>query len=120
MFHFSFYLLFLGGTVYQLIVYIPETHLEQVKSALFRAGAGKMGNYDCCAWQTLGAGQFRPLQGSEPYLGECGELEKVTEYKVEMLCASNVIKEVLQVLIREHPYQTPAYHVYEVKTLDHF
>jgi hypothetical protein len=43
--------------------YVPETHLEQVKSAMFSAGAGRVGDYDCCAWQTLGQGQFRPQDG---------------------------------------------------------
>ncbi len=99
---------------------MPSTHLEQVKSALFKAGAGKIGHYDCCAWQTLGTGQFRPLSASSPFLGNIDQLECVAEYKVEMVCAKASIKNVLQALIAEHPYQTPAYSVHAMMTLADF
>ena len=65
--------------MYKLIVFIPETHTEQVKTALFAAGAGRQGDYDCCAWQTLGQGQFRPLDGSKPFIGQQGDIETVAE-----------------------------------------
>ena len=106
--------------MYQLTFYVPVTHLEQVKNALFKAGAGKIGDYDCCAWQVLGTGQFRPLSGSTPFLGALEQLHSVAEYKVEMVCANAYIKTVLQVLIAQHPYQTPAYSVHAIKTLDDF
>lgn len=56
---------------------------------MFDAGAGGLGDYQECSWQTLGQGQFRPLKGSQPFLGETDKLEKVVEYKVEMLCQEN-------------------------------
>lgn len=52
---------------YKLCFYVPVTHIEQVKQAMFAAGAGTIGNYDCCAWQVLGVGQFRPLAGSQAF-----------------------------------------------------
>ena len=70
--------------------YVPESHLEPVKNALFAAGAGKIGNYDCCAWQTKGEGQFRALEGSQPFLGQKGQIEKVSEWKVEMVFAETI------------------------------
>jgi hypothetical protein len=101
--------------VYKLCVYIPESHLEKVKSALFKAGAGKIGNYDCCCWQVLGQGQFRPLSGSNPAIGQQGSLEAVKEYRVEMVCDDAVIEQVLKNLKRSHPYEEPAFDVIKVE-----
>lgn len=106
--------------MYQLLFYVPESHLESVKSALFEAGAGKIGDYDQCAWQSLGRGQFRPLAASNPFIGTIDHLATVAEYKVEMIVAVAQIKPVLQALLAAHPYQTPAYSVVEIKTLDDF
>ncbi|HNC00548.1 MAG TPA: hypothetical protein PLS71_20045 [Leptospiraceae bacterium] len=63
--------------MYQLVFYIPESHLEQVKEALFAKGAGSYKDYDHCSWQTPGIGQFRPLKGSNPFLGAIDNVEKV-------------------------------------------
>ncbi len=95
----------------KLCFYVPESHLERVKTALFSVGAGKIGHYDSCSWQTLGQGQFRPLEGSSPYLGQKGAVETVQEYKVEMVCDEALIKKVLDTLRRVHPYEEPAYDV---------
>ncbi|CAN0604364.1 unnamed protein product, partial [Ectocarpus sp. 12 AP-2014] len=72
--------------MYKICYFVPESHLEETKSALFGAGAGRIGDYDCCAWQSLGQGQFRPLAGSQPFIGQQGQVEKVSEYKVELVC----------------------------------
>lgn len=103
--------------MYQIIFYVPESHCEIVKSAIFNEGAGRIGDYDQCAWQILGAGQFRPLKNSDAFIGEVDKLEKVPEYRVEMVCEKSLIKPVLQALINAHPYETPAYSVIEVKSL---
>jgi hypothetical protein len=99
-----------------LIFYVPDSHLEIVKGALFAAGAGKIGNYDSCAWQTKGYGQFRALEGSAPYLGQKGIIEKVDEWKVELVFEESIQEQVLAALKKSHPYETPAYLV--VKPLD--
>lgn len=95
----------------KLNFYVPESHLEAVKQALFAKGAGKVGDYDSCCWQTKGTGQFRPLEGSNPYLGQQGEVEQAEEYKVEMVCEDGLINAVLDELRRAHPYEEPAYDV---------
>ncbi len=100
--------------VYQLIFYVPETHLEQVKSAVFSAGAGKYQDYDSCCWQTLGSGQFRPLDGSNPFIGEQGQIEKVDEYKVETICSDDALHGVIKALVESHPYEEPAYSYFEI------
>ncbi len=101
--------------MYKISFFVPESHLESVKLALFMAGAGKIGQYDCCAWQVKGQGQFRALEGSTPFLGEQDSLEVLEEYRVEMVCDDEHIREVIQALLTAHPYETPAYDV--VKTL---
>ena len=106
--------------MYQLIFYVPASHLECVKSALFKAGAGRIGDYDHCAWQTLGSGQFRPLEASKPFIGAINQIESLAEYKVEMVCEAKQIKQALQALLTSHPYQTPAYSVLEMKTIEDF
>ena len=100
--------------MYKLCFFIPETHVEQVKQALFDKGAGRIGLYDHCSWQILGVGQFRPLEGSQPFLGTTHKIERVAEYKVEMVCENSVIADVVKELVKTHPYQEPAYEVYEI------
>lgn len=106
--------------MYQLVFFVPETHCEVVKLALFNAGAGRIGDYDQCAWQALGQGQFRPLKNSKAFIGELEQLEQLKEYRVEMVCEETYIKAVLIALMQAHPYQTPAYSVIEIKTQQDF
>lgn len=103
--------------MYQLSFYVPEDHLEPVKMALFAVGAGRIGDYDCCCWQCPGQGQFRPLDGSTPYLGEKGEIEHVAEYKVELVCEDALIEQAVEALKRSHPYEEPAYTVLRLTEL---
>lgn len=95
------------------IFYVPESHLEKVKDAIFAAGAGKIGNYDSCSWQTKGVGQFRPLENSQPHLGKIGKVEAVVEWKVEVVCEKTRIHDVLAAFQKAHPYETPAYMIFE-------
>ncbi|KAF0809353.1 hypothetical protein A167_01945 [Alcanivorax sp. S71-1-4] len=98
----------MNNTVYKLCFYVPATHVEEVKRAVFEAGAGRIGDYDCCAFQTLGEGQFRPLDGSRPFLGQQGQVERVAEYKVEMICLESQLRAALAALRLAHPYEEPA------------
>lgn len=102
--------------MYKITFYVPVTHVEQVKQAMFVAGAGRIGDYDCCAWQVLGVGQFRPLVGAKPFIGQIDQIEQVAEYKVEMVCDDAYLSAVIKALKANHPYQQPAYDV--TKNLD--
>lgn len=102
--------------MYKLTVFIPQEALEAVKSALFVAGAGTIGNYEQCCWQVQGAGQFMPLTGSSPHIGTQDSLETVEEWRVEMVVDEAVIHDVISALKQNHPYETPAYDV--IKVLD--
>ena len=103
--------------LYKLEVYIPDTHLEQVKSAMFEAGAGRVGDYECCAWQTQGQGQYRPLAGASPHIGERGSIETVAEFKVEMVCAAEFVESVVQAMKSAHPYEEVAYSVIALENI---
>ncbi|MFV8570671.1 NGG1p interacting factor NIF3 [Marinobacter sp. SBS5] len=103
--------------MFKLCYFVPESHLEITKQALFDAGAGKIGDYDRCAWQCKGQGQFRPLEGSDPFLGERGELEVVAEFKVELVCAEAAIQGAINALKQAHPYEEPAYEVFRLEAL---
>ena len=102
--------------MYKLTVFVPDEALEQVKSALFAAGAGSIGNYEQCCWQVLGTGQFMPLAGSTPHIGEQNTLESVNEWRVEMVVDDAFIIAAITALKSAHPYETPAYDV--IKVLD--
>ena len=103
----------------KLNFFVPESHLESVKSALFDAGAGRIGDYDSCCWQTKGTGQFRGLEGSNPFIknkeGKKGEIEQVEEYKVELVCDDALIRDVVAALKHSHPYEEPAYDVIKLE-----
>lgn len=105
-------------TMHKLVFFVPETHKERVKQAVFDAGAGRFDGYDCCSWETLGNGQFRPLEGSQPFIGEQDQVEQVSEYRVEVICADDQLKPIITALLLAHPYETPAYECWPVKTLE--
>lgn len=103
--------------MYILCFYVPEADVDIVKNALFTVGAGRIGNYDSCAWQTPGRGQFRPLVGSEPHIGVRDMVSHVDEFKVELVCEDHLIKTAIETLLAAHPYEEPAYHAVKVTTL---
>ena len=100
--------------MYKLAFFVPEEDLEQVKQALFNAGAGKIGNYDSCCWQVKGVGQFRPLSDSNPHIGVQGVVEQLPEWKVELVCEDILIGQVVAVLKQAHPYEEVAYEVWQL------
>ena len=101
--------------MYKLCFYVPENVADMVKTAVFEAGAGKMGDYDSCCWQTLGTGQFRPLDNSQPYIGQKGQFETITELKVELVCDDQYIKAAVAALKKAHPYEEPAFDVWKLE-----
>ncbi len=110
--------------MYKLAFFVPEKNLETVKMAVFNAGAGRIGDYDQCCWQVLGEGQFRPLVGANPHIGEApnsadsvGQLTQVQEFRVEMVCEDHLIQNAISALKSAHPYEEPAYDVWQLADL---
>ncbi|MCF5706721.1 NGG1p interacting factor NIF3 [Pseudomonas syringae] len=101
--------------MHKLAFFVPASHVDEVKSAVFAAGAGRIGDYDQCCWQVLGHGQFRPLDGSQPFVGQRGVVEQVEEWKVELVVADELIQQVVVALKQSHPYETPAYEVWRLE-----
>lgn len=101
--------------MYKISFFVPESAAEIVKTAMFSAGAGKIGNYDQCSFETKGLGQFRALPGANPFIGSVGEVEKVEEMKIEMICESNCLKQVIVAMKHNHPYETPAYDIIKLE-----
>lgn len=95
----------------KLIYYVPESHLESTKLAIFQAGAGAggIGNYEHCAWQVLGTGQFKPVKGANPFIGELDSLEQVPEWRVETIVSEDKASAVAKALKASHPYEEPAF-----------
>lgn len=110
---------FLDGfeeTLYKLATFVPEDHFEPVRAALAEAGAGRIGNYEACAFTTDGTGYFRPGADTDPHIGEAGgELESAAERKLEVEVARWNLGTVLQALQNAHPYEEVAYDVYPVQ-----
>ncbi|TNC83110.1 MAG: NGG1p interacting factor NIF3 [Oleiphilus sp.] len=97
--------------MYKLGFFVPPEHAEPVKKAIFETGAGKVGEYAECCWQTLGQGQFRPGEHSSPFIGRADVLEKVDELRVELVCSDQLIRSAVAALKSAHPYEEPAYDV---------
>lgn len=98
--------------MYKICVYVPDKHVETVKQALFDAGAGRIGNYDSCCWQTDGIGQFRPLPGSNPAIGSQNVVEQVPEVKLELVCEDDLVEAAVLAMRESHPYEEPAFDVW--------
>lgn len=104
--------------LYKFIGYVPEANLEKVKAALFKAGAGQLEGYSHCSWQVLGLGQFKPLKGANPSIGEIDKIEYVPEWRVETVVPADKLSLVVASYKRTHPYEVPAYEVYEMMKVE--
>jgi dinuclear metal center YbgI/SA1388 family protein len=103
---------------YKLVVFVPVKSLEKVSNAVFKAGAGAIGNYRNCGFGAIGEGSFLPLEGSHPAIGKKGKLEKVTEIRFETIVPAEKIDAVVAAMKKAHPYEMPAYDVIKLYPTD--
>lgn len=101
----------------KVVVFVPATHAAIVRKTLAEAGAGKMGNYDSCSFSSKGIGRFRPLKGSNPFVGELEKMEEVEEERIELICSAALKEKVLQAVRGVHPYEEPAIDMYPLLNL---
>jgi len=101
--------------LFKLVVFVPVSHVEEVRNALCNAGAGWIGNYSDCSFMTEGTGTFKPLDGSNPYIGKQGNIEKVSEYRLETVVPEKVLKRVIEAMLSAHPYEEVAYDIYPLE-----
>lgn len=95
----------------KLEIFIPETHLPALQMALQTVDAGHIGNYDCCLSYSRVTSCWRPLVGTNPYLGSVGEISSEPELKVEAVCRAERADETVEAIKAVHPYEEPVINV---------
>ncbi|MFO6505411.1 Nif3-like dinuclear metal center hexameric protein [Corynebacterium freneyi] len=95
------------------VVRVPASHAEAVKEAVFAAGAGSVGDYEACAYELSGRGQFRPGDDADPFLGERGRVEHVEELRIEFVAEPSLRSKVHAALVEAHPYEEPSFDILE-------
>ncbi|MCF8563352.1 Nif3-like dinuclear metal center hexameric protein [Alicyclobacillus tolerans] len=101
----------------KLVVFVPESHHQEVMDAVCAAGAGHIGNYSSCTFNTPGQGTFLPLQGTNPFIGEAGKLERVQEVRLETVVPESKIEDVVRAMLSAHPYEEVAYDLYPLEIM---
>jgi hypothetical protein len=104
----------IGGVNRKLVVFVPPEALDAVRDALFAAGAGRIGGYERCSWYTEGTGTFLGGEETAPTFGERGREERVPELRLETVFPAELHEQVIDALRRAHPYEEPAFDVYEL------
>lgn len=96
---------------YKLEIFIPESHFPILQHALQSVDAGHIGNYDSCLSYSRVTGMWRPLDGTHPYIGDCGEICEAPELKVEVTCKAENLRSTIQAIKKIHPYEEPVINV---------
>ncbi|WP_461201066.1 Nif3-like dinuclear metal center hexameric protein [Anoxybacillus sp. TBDG-1] len=96
----------------KIVVYVPRTHADVVRKAMGDVGAGHIGNYSHCTFNTEGIGTFLPREGASPFIGQQGKLETVEEVRIETIVPARLQRKVIQAMLQAHPYEEVAYDVY--------
>ncbi|MFB2119212.1 Nif3-like dinuclear metal center hexameric protein [Parapedobacter sp. 2B3] len=104
-----------GDMLRKLAVFVPLAHAERVRTALFGAGAGNVGRYDACSFNTTGYGTFRAGEGADPFVGSPGEHHREEEMRIEVVFPATEERAVLQALFEAHPYEEVAYDIYRLQ-----
>lgn len=99
------------STLSKLVTFIPQSETQQVLDQLYKAGAGKIGNYDHCSFTTQGTGTFRPSQAANPHIGQSGQEESVQEDRIELIFASHRRGAIINALKSAHPYEEVAHYI---------
>ena len=107
-----------GSGLQKLVTYIPASHFEQVRQAIFEAGAGHIGNYDSCGYSVEGKGTFRALDGAQPFVGQHETLHTEPEIRFETVFPSRLSWQMVTALLNSHPYEEPAYDLYALQNTD--
>lgn len=101
--------------LYKVVVYVPVEDAEKVREAMTLAGAGHIGDYSDCTFNIEGIGTYMPLEGTNPYIGTINQLERTKETRIETIIGENGLNRVIESMLNVHPYEEPAYDIYELK-----
>ena len=102
-------------SLYKLAVYTPLSHEKVVREAIGHAGAGAIGQYSHCSFNTIGKGMFKPDEGAQPHIGQVGRLEEVEEVKIETVVPESLLNKVKRAMLNAHPYEEVAYDVFKLE-----
>jgi len=105
-------LIFNYETRLKVVTYVPLEYADKLMFELGNAGAGIIGKYDLCSFRMKGLGTFRPLSGAKPFSGKEGKISFEEEIRFEMECGYDVIDNVIDSLLKHHPYEEVAYEIY--------
>ncbi|WP_418790638.1 Nif3-like dinuclear metal center hexameric protein [Phosphitispora sp. TUW77] len=103
------------GKLYKLVVYVPQGYQDTVREAMTRAGAGCIGNYSECTFSVQGTGTFKASEGSDPFIGQVGVLEKADEFRMETVIQEEYVQRVVKEMIKAHPYEEVAYDIFKLE-----
>lgn len=98
----------------KLVVFVPKSHHQEVLDAVLNAGAGWIGNYSHCSFNIEGFGTFVPREGSDPYSGKQGRMERAEEVRIETIVPYSIRNKVVQAMLKAHPYEEVAYDLYSM------
>lgn len=98
----------------KLVFFCPVIHADKVRKAIFEAGAGQIGNYDNCSFNTEGDGSFKALENANPFVGEPGKLHFEKEIRIETIFPFYIENKVVEALLQAHPYEEVAYDIYKL------
>ncbi|KKO51512.1 Nif3-like dinuclear metal center hexameric protein [Paenibacillus sp. DMB20] len=98
----------------KLVVFVPKSHHQEVLDAVLNAGAGWIGNYSHCSFNIEGFGTFVPREGTDPYIGKQGMMERVNEVRIETIVPQGIRNKVIQAMLKAHPYEEVAYDLYSM------
>ncbi|MCQ2303407.1 MAG: Nif3-like dinuclear metal center hexameric protein [Bacteroidales bacterium] len=105
----------MNGRLMKLVVFCPADYAEKVRSAMFEAGAGCIGNYDSCSFNAAGQGSFRAGEETHPFVGEQGKLHFENEIRIETIVPDHLLNRVVSAMLKVHPYEEVAYDVYQLQ-----
>jgi len=103
------------GLLKKLVTFCPVSHAEKVRNAIFEAGAGQIGEYDCCSFNMEGLGTFRAGKKANPFVGKHNEMHFETELRIETVLPAYLEKKVISAMIKNHPYEEVAYDIYPIE-----
>lgn len=103
--------------LFKFVTFVPQSHADTVRTALFNAGAGSIGAYDSCSYNINGQGTFRAGQNSNPFVGEKGELHIEQEVRIEVIVSDLKKSDTIRALLASHPYEEPAYDIYPLDNI---
>ncbi len=96
----------------KLVTFVPSPQAHAVRQAMFDAGAGHIGGYDCCSYNVEGLGSFRAGEGTSPHVGSIGKLHFEPEVRIEVILPRSILPRVVKALTNAHPYEEVAYDIY--------